>query len=492
MSAPTKAVPDPTLAGAKQGDIVILIMGASGVGKSSFINNVLAKANNEKRFRVAPSEDITACTVKVESVIVNGLTSGCYDYIRGRNVILVDTPGFDGTVQSDSDMRKEIDDWLKFSSRQGLLLGGYVFLHNITGDRFSGAPSKNFDMFKLVRGAAKPPLGRTVLVTTRWELEDGEALKNWEAWEAELRDKYWCSMLKVVDKDGWRGATMQRLKYNEEGAGALGIINSILSAVDERMPMLLDLKSPFLETDIVILVTGNTGAGRSTFINALIPPNASPKMKVGANGSLTTCTHAVEYTIVDLKHSSTVSKEYRLVIVDTPGFNTPEITDPEVVRRILDWFYVFPQTQENRCGVVYIHDLTEDRPRAIAENDVNLVLGAPLSSALYRQLAIATTKWKLLEPDAAEARFNILKDRWGRVVSQGSEVSAFKEEGDAWTIMRRFLEAVESSSPLALGQMATRSTTNKKSSASMVLYRLLGILGIFGEYFQEGHGRTKA
>jgi len=57
-------------------------------------------------------------------------------------------------------------------------------------------------------------------------------------------------------------------------------------------------------------------------------------MKVGDSGSMLTCTTEVEYAIIDLPH-----KNYRLVIVDTPGFDDPDKKDSEVLNQISVWLH---------------------------------------------------------------------------------------------------------------------------------------------------------
>jgi predicted GTPase len=57
-------------------------------------------------------------------------------------------------------------------------------------------------------------------------------------------------------------------------------------------------------------------------------------MKVGDPGSTLTVTTEAEYAIINPPH-----KNYRLVIVDTPGFDDQNKTDTEVLNQISVWLH---------------------------------------------------------------------------------------------------------------------------------------------------------
>jgi GTPase Era involved in 16S rRNA processing len=60
-------------------------------------------------------------------------------------------------------------------------------------------------------------------------------------------------------------------------------------------------------------------------------------MKVGDPGSTLTCTTEINFAIVDLRPR--LNKDYRLVIVDTPGFDDPNKKDSEVLNQISIWLH---------------------------------------------------------------------------------------------------------------------------------------------------------
>ncbi|TEB33867.1 hypothetical protein FA13DRAFT_115783 [Coprinellus micaceus] len=95
-------------------------------------------------------------------------------------------------------------------------------------------------------------------------------------------------------------------------------------------------------SDVVVLVMGIVGAGRSTFINSLLPAkHEDRKLPVGHGlDSCTTTTKCVVLESQDLTEVLGVEKDHRLVLVDTPGldWSAERKLDPEAVREdIMKW-----------------------------------------------------------------------------------------------------------------------------------------------------------
>ena len=102
-----------------------------------------------------------------------------YELSASRTVYLVDTPGFDDTNRSDTDVLREIAGWLNASYNNRVLLHGIIYLHRIADVRMQGSAKKNLLMFKKLCG--EDALRKVVLVTTMWD----KVLPR----EAELREK---------------------------------------------------------------------------------------------------------------------------------------------------------------------------------------------------------------------------------------------------------------------------------------------------------------
>lgn len=60
-------------------------------------------------------------------------------------------------------------------------------------------------------------------------------------------------------------------------------------------------------------------------------------MEVGDPGSTLTCTTSISYAIVDRRLGC--NKDYRLIIVDTPGFDDAHKRDAEVLDEISGWLH---------------------------------------------------------------------------------------------------------------------------------------------------------
>ncbi|PWW73767.1 hypothetical protein C7212DRAFT_346713 [Tuber magnatum] len=114
----------------------------SGTGKSYFIKEV--SGNSE----VALSGDL-------------------YSWAR---VTLVDTPGFDNAIRSDTEILREIADWTSVTYGEKRLLSGIIYLHPITHSRMEGSALKNLRMFQSLYG--RKFLKNIFLAKTQWSSAD--------------------------------------------------------------------------------------------------------------------------------------------------------------------------------------------------------------------------------------------------------------------------------------------------------------------------------
>jgi len=105
--------------------------------------------------------------------------------LDGREVILIDTPGFDDTNVSDAEILEKIAAFLAVTYESGSKLAGIIYIHRISDDRFTGIAVRNFKMFRKLCGEST--LKNVVLVTNMWgRVEEGVG----EAREKELADVY--------------------------------------------------------------------------------------------------------------------------------------------------------------------------------------------------------------------------------------------------------------------------------------------------------------
>jgi len=159
-------------------DIVIPVMGPTGVGKSTFINTLLG------RNAMLVGHDISSCTSTLQYAIVDN-PPPC----EGHRVIIVDTPGFDDTYEEDVEILRRIAVWLASSYGDNMKLGGVIYLLSIADKRMKGTTRRNLDMFHQLCG--NKALARVVLGTTNW----GEVLKDvGEKREQQLAKTFWNTM----------------------------------------------------------------------------------------------------------------------------------------------------------------------------------------------------------------------------------------------------------------------------------------------------------
>ncbi|CAM1505055.1 Fc.00g106920.m01.CDS01 [Cosmosporella sp. VM-42] len=119
-------------------DIFVAIMGMTGTGKSTFISLCTGED-------VLVGHSLESCTQNI----------GIYQcrWSSDVDIYLVDTPGFDDTTRSDTDVLKDIATWLTNSYQKDLKLSGIMYLHRITDHRMVGSAKKNLFMFKKLCGS---------------------------------------------------------------------------------------------------------------------------------------------------------------------------------------------------------------------------------------------------------------------------------------------------------------------------------------------------
>lgn len=102
----------------------------------------------------------------------------------------MDTPGFDDTNVSDTEILTRIADWMKDTYDEGSLLSGIIYLHRISDPRMDGASMKNLRMFRKLCGPNN--LRNVILATTMWEkIPEAEGVTR----ESQLKREFWNDMI---------------------------------------------------------------------------------------------------------------------------------------------------------------------------------------------------------------------------------------------------------------------------------------------------------
>ncbi|KAI6006752.1 P-loop containing nucleoside triphosphate hydrolase protein [Pisolithus marmoratus] len=157
-------------------DVVILLVGPTGAGKSSFIDKVTGATGKDVGHNLTPF----TCKIKATRYATDGF-----------NLILVDTPGFDEANQRQSEVPEMISNWLDTTYETRPILAAVLYFHRISDNRVpTGTPMKIIKVSRTL--CEKNAVSRITLVTTMWdEEEDGigeEKLK-------ELKETHWKMMI---------------------------------------------------------------------------------------------------------------------------------------------------------------------------------------------------------------------------------------------------------------------------------------------------------
>ncbi|KAK5422420.1 hypothetical protein LTR06_000678 [Exophiala xenobiotica] len=184
----------------RAGDVVLAVMGVTGAGKSTFVS------------LLSPDKDVEIghdLRSRTKHVSVHG-----FRLSDGRQGWLMDTPGFDDTSRSDTEILREISSALTELYTRGVRLSGILYLHRIVDPKMGHSAIRNLEIFKRLCG--KEAMQGVAFVTTRWDgMEEGSP--QWTSAverEKQLRssDKYWAGMIReganVVRHFGTRTAAL--------------------------------------------------------------------------------------------------------------------------------------------------------------------------------------------------------------------------------------------------------------------------------------------
>jgi len=140
----------------KKGDILIPVMGVTGVGKSTFINTAVRMTVTNV------NHDVNTRKQPIQPVI--------FPYKTGR-VVFLDTPGFNDTWRDDAETLRRIAIWLQHSCEVGVTLAGVIYLHEISQTRLvtTGGSLTMFDVMY------RPESQNVVLATTKWKQPETKA-----------------------------------------------------------------------------------------------------------------------------------------------------------------------------------------------------------------------------------------------------------------------------------------------------------------------------
>ncbi|TFK19337.1 hypothetical protein FA15DRAFT_214025 [Coprinopsis marcescibilis] len=202
----------------RQDDIVIPIMGPTGVGKSSFINTLTGHSH------ARVGESLTSCTRNLQAIIMPLPAELVAEYtsLAYRRIVLVDTPGFDDTYSDDGEILRRIAVWLASCYDERMPVSGLIYMGDIAQKRIHGSTRLNLEMFQRLCG--KKSFQSVVLVTTQWDTVQRPL---GEAREKELLESFWCELVTG-------GAITKRVQRDNPG-GHMDVLRHILEYVERDL-----------------------------------------------------------------------------------------------------------------------------------------------------------------------------------------------------------------------------------------------------------------
>ncbi|KAH6917874.1 P-loop containing nucleoside triphosphate hydrolase protein [Coprinopsis sp. MPI-PUGE-AT-0042] len=203
---------DAVMEGGRETDLVILVMGPTGAGKSTFLRNVL-KSLGSREALPDVSDGFESCTRQLAAYFAP--VPSQFANATGQRLVLVDTPGFDDTSVSDSEILRRIGVWLASSYDTRMKVAGVVYMFPIYPNRITRNDKANLKVFQRLCG--KGALAKVRMVTTKWSLCPDTKIG--VSREEQLRVNFWKEMVEG-------GSELSRLDDNP--ASAIHILEEVL------------------------------------------------------------------------------------------------------------------------------------------------------------------------------------------------------------------------------------------------------------------------
>lgn len=154
--------------------------------------------------RTPPNTSLTFTTVTTE-------VSSYPLVLKGHEVFLIDSPGFDDDKLSSDDVLQKIADFINGVHSLGWRIGGIIYLHDITRERMGSSGEMNVRLLERLTG--EDNWNNITLVTTKWGISGRSQSEIRREQELQEKTRYWGDMCNAN-----RPAAVCRFDNTESGA----------------------------------------------------------------------------------------------------------------------------------------------------------------------------------------------------------------------------------------------------------------------------------
>ncbi|KIJ29191.1 hypothetical protein M422DRAFT_54307 [Sphaerobolus stellatus SS14] len=196
------------------------------------------------------------------------------------------------------------------------------------------------------------------------------------------------------------------------------------------------------EDDIVFLLMGPTGSGKTSFIKT-----ATGDPRVVVHDGLQP---AVNSRLQVFRCAHPEDKFLKFVFVDTPGFKDELTFHNEMLRCLESWLKETFQKKIRVMGVLYFHSISDNRvSHAMLRNLI--LLKKICGERTWNCTTFVTTRWDEADDKFAEARFlDLSRNHWKEMLAHGAMARRFSRDYfQAWEILHLSIDRAHSS-PLLL------------------------------------------
>ncbi|KAL4255627.1 hypothetical protein AB1N83_011959 [Pleurotus pulmonarius] len=301
---------------------VIVILGASGSGRSTFINAAIGR----QRCATSPQSPTKLDSVTKKTQLV-------YHKTNGETIVFIDTPGLDIEGFSAEQVAH------LFKRRAVVRI---ICLCPLTNPRATGEYENSFEII-----AGREWGRQTLFVTTMWHDSEDDLARH-DQWAAYARDKG-AAIGRFRGKEWDALRLVKQISTVRAQRGMKAPDTDIVSAHD-RKPAEKGERGTEWAHGTVIAVIGPTGAGKSTFIN-YANRNAS-KQDIG---------HSLESFTSKVQPIKIKMGTDQIVLVDTPGFDDTNMSDTRVLNMVAEWLRETYNNQMKLAGIIYMHRISDNR-----------------------------------------------------------------------------------------------------------------------------------